>query len=649
MWGPIVDDFTSLTVLRPQASIAAQIQPTARESLTIDMLKQRAATPVQKSEGLAIDLSSLEIDLGSDDLARADFAESFYSILKRSLSGKKSGGPPQVAKTIGLDLTNAVIKGTFDLTRLGLRVPAYSGVSLPELDDFKETYMNIRVGDRITADTLVLQSPLWLTEACFSGAFNAEGLYFLRAVDAKNAIFTQMANWRTVRFARSADFTDAQFQQESSFQSAIFASRTRFNGAVFNGPTHWKGSSFYDSARFGQTLFNSANFSRTYWHDQADFDQATFQAPITFQKSRFSQDLFLTNAQFEAAANLRQVRFESDVNLRGALIRSQLDLGDARFSRASRINVADLDFNAGEAKLLGSPGQVGQRFWVPSMVSNEAVLQNLVRNFRLIEQVSDANQVEYTTERLRLRQMLHEASELDGSTLGRALHCLVLLALLLLSDYGTNVWLVFGVGAIATTLFGLMFWWVDRHRQQTFLCHSSDEAVPSRREVFSIAATVAVSLAIAFSLLVQCGHPLRSLGAVLLVSVPIPTLILIRRYQTRVASDLSEASYFVKNGATRRLQVLIARLPVIPQYPFYRDRYQPLLTNRRWSWLNYLDFSLNNWFKFGFNDIRLRDKAVPGWVSALVWYQWGLGIIYIALLLWTLSRTIPGLNLLLYF
>ena len=98
----------------------------------------------------------------------------------------------------------------------------------------------------------------------------------------------------------------------------------------------------------------------------------------------------------------------------------------------------------------------------------------------------------------------------------------------------------------------------------------------------------------------------------------------------------------------RQLQLLIVRLPVIPEFPFFRDRFTPLVWERRWNWLNYYDFSLNNFMKLGFNDIRLRDQHLPGLISTLAWYQWTLGLLYIALLLWTLSRTIPGLNLLIY-
>ncbi len=73
-----------------------------------------------------------------------------------------------------------------------------------------------------------------------------------------------------------------------------------------------------------------------------------------------------------------------------------------------------------------------------------------------------------------------------------------------------------------------------------------------------------------------------------------------------------------------------------------------LQSDHRWNWLNYYDFSLNNLVKLGFNDIRLRDKHLPSIMSALVWYQWSLGLIYITLVLWALFRTILGLNLLIY-
>jgi hypothetical protein len=144
-------------------------------------------------------------------------------------------------------------------------------------------------------------------------------------------------------------------------------------------------------------------------------------------------------------------------------------------------------------------------------------------------------------------------------------------------------------------------------------------------------------------------YPIWSLLWLGIVTLPVPALLVIRLLRQGRYHDLITESYLVEDGSMRQLRLLIARLPNIPKFPFFRDRYTPIMWDRRWNWLNYYDFSFNNWLKFGFNDIRLRDQHLPGLVTALVWYQWGLGLLYVTLLLWTLSRTIPGLNLLLYF
>ncbi len=695
-------------------SDTANASPASRPTLNATILEQRIAEPIRQSGALVIDLSGFTIDLRSESPESQAFTEQFYQRLQKGLNGVRNG-----SGSLGLDLDGGLIQGDLELARLSLRVPAYGGITLPELDAFNQKFQPLMPPTKPLTrslliqpqspplDTLVFQGPLLMNETCFTGVFKAAGLYFLGRVEAERAIFTQMADWRGAQFARSVNFSQTQFQQESSFRWVLFASPTKFNQASFGGFSQWQGSSFQDSVSFAQANFHSSSFSRSHWLTNADFDQAIFHDPISFQKSRFDQSLFLTDAQFEAATNFRQAQFQSTISLRGARILSQLDFGDARFAPTTTINVADLDFNAGESRILGSPGQIGRVFSVPALASNETVLRNLVRNFRLLEQVGDANQIEYTAERLRLAQIrrqvlgvsLNQATvfqlvklglsaaqaqavkasiqaqpfvsrsdllgvdEIDLATylkvrdritvqsanvlgrLGRLIHWLLLAGLLLLSNYGTNAGLIFSVGMVATTLFGLIFWLVDRYRRLL-----PTPLVPGRDEAIYTLLSGGASLAVAIGVLSSCSnYPVRTLVAVGVVVLPIPVGIMARLYQQGRYHDLMDSSYFVKNGALRKLQVLIARLPVIPEFPFYRDRYLPLLMDRRWSWLNYYDFSLNNWFKFGFNDIRLRDKAVPGLVSILVWYQWGLGIAYIVLLLWTFSRTIPGLNLLLYF
>jgi hypothetical protein len=278
------------------------------------------------------------------------------------------------------------------------------------------------------------------------------------------------------------------------------------------------------------------------------------------------------------------------------------------------------------------------------------VLRNLVRNFREQEQIADANQLEYTTQRLRREELQRRLTTrvlntmLALSWVRDALSWVGLGLLLLLSKYGTSFGLVFGVGTIAIAYFGLLFWLVDRWRRRY-----PKPILPTYLEtIYMMGSFAALTFAGGVAIFRRSDRPwltLLCLGGILL---PIPLVLVARLYQQGRYHDSLDVTYFVEDGSMRQLRLLIGRLPVTPRFELFRDRYMPILWDRRWNWLNYYDFSLNNLLKLGFNDIRLRNEHLPGIISALVWYQWSLGILYIALLLWTLSRTIPGLNLLIY-
>jgi hypothetical protein len=349
-----------------------------------------------------------------------------------------------------------------------------------------------------------------------------------------------------------------------------------------------------------------------------------------------------------------------------------VDFSNARFFSDAYLNVAGLTFDSDQAKIFGDTGEIGRLLSVPMLQGNEDVLRNLVRNFRSMQQIADANQIEYTTQRLRRQQLgnrfmgrgflgTRESGRTSPShpltpspshpvTLSLlswvldGLYWLGLSLLLLLSRYGTSFWLVFGVGMVAIAYFGLLFWLVDRFRRR-----HPQSIVPSSFEMpwmlGSYGVLTCAGVTAIFRTSDQPWLTLACLGGVIL---PVPMLLLWRLYKQGRYHDLMDVSYFVEDGSLRQLRLLIGRLPVMPRFEIFRDRYMPILWNRRWNWLNYYDFSLNNLLKIGFNDIRLRDEHLPGIITTLVWYQWSLGVLYIALLLWTLSRTIPGLNLLIY-
>jgi len=697
-----------LTAIPPaQAAIA---QP-ARQPLTLELLQQRLAAPIPSDGVRSIDLRRFIIDLRPEN---PNFRDQFYRLLQTQL--RRSNTP------LGVDLSYSQILGELRFSNFGTPEPLYSQAT-PLLGTAEQTQLQ---RDRLRLLQLsqlsrsllvqaqptplqitIFRGPLKLVQTRFDGIANFSNTFFLARVEAQGADFEQVAATES-RFGQPATFAGAFWRGEAQFRSAIFFDRASFNQAQFQGKATFQSSEFQKTANFSQASFHQANFSRVQWQGNADFAQTRWQNTVTFDRSRFTQAVFFSDAVWDDRVTFHDVQFSQPVNLRGASILDQADFGDASFSASAYLNVAGLQFSADQARIVGNPGEVGRVLSVPTLRGNETLLRNLVRNFRLQEQISDANQVEYTTERLRLQELrqrllgtnLNTASieqlqrvgfsadqasailvartphplrsltdllKLPGIDLATyvrvrdrvvvaasrsistwlldALHWLGLNLLLLLSQYGTNFWLIFGVGLVAIAYFGLVFWLVDRFRRLR-----PKPIVPQWEET--------IWMLSGFSLLTLSGlaaigrtssQPGLTLACLALVLLPLPIALLLVIYARGRYHDLMDMSYFEEEGTLRQLRIVIGRLPILPRYELFRERYLPILWQRRWNWLNYFDFSLNNLLKIGFNDIRLRDRALPGAIATLAWYQWSLGLLYIALLLWTLSRTIPGLNLLIYF
>ncbi|HEY9888378.1 MAG TPA: pentapeptide repeat-containing protein [Candidatus Obscuribacterales bacterium] len=688
--------------------------PSAAAPLTLDMLQERVSHPVQREGKPTINLRQVTLDLRPEN---GEFRDRFYRLLQTKL---------QAGDTVpNLDLSNAVIQGDFDLQRLSLREPLYGEAFFPLLSEPEQAQLRrdrrrlsqlsqlsrslLLQPQAATLGIFLFRGGLNLSQTRFEGAVLAADIFFLSPVNAQGAQFWQTANFSESRFGDAVTLVASQFQQEARFRSCRFFGRLRLGQSLFRGAVTFQGSEFAAGASFGQTTFQQgANFSRTTFQANADWGQTLWQGNGSFLRSAFAGEVFLTEARLEAPLSFRQSRLGRSVNLRGAIVQNQLDFGDVSFGPETRINVAGVDFSTEQAALLGSPGKIGAVLSVPSLEGNETLLRNLVRNFRELEQIADANRVEYTTERLRLRSLQHQLTGLNLNTAPRsqlaaigfsppqieaivtyrgqasfvspadvldlpgfdlstyvkvrdriiarpplsgpkrlqvALRWLVLSVLLLTSHYGTSVGLTLGVGIIAIALSSLLFWGSDRYRRRL-----PTPIAPPPTEVGWMLGSFAGLLGLGTLILLRFGEaPLWAGVAIAIGVIPIPGLLIGLLYRQGRFHDQLHTSYLVEDGSARQLRLLIARLPIIPKFPFFRERFYPIDWQKRRNWLNYYDFSLNNWFKFGFNDIRLRDEHVPGLVTALVWYQWAIGLAYVAMLLWTLSRTIPGLNLLLYF
>ncbi len=637
------------------ASASAATPASERIPLTLELLQERIKLPIQSDGVYTIDLRQLIIDLTSEN---AEFRDQFYQQVQTQLNRSKT--------PLGLDLSDSLIKGELLASRLGLRSPLYKPALSPLLTPAEQEQLQRDdhfLSELTQQDTpiTIFRGPVKLVKARFTGAVNFANTFFLHRVEAQDATFIQETNWSDTRFARLVDFSRAIFRHNANFSDSTFFATAGFSRVQFQGIANFTGSTFQTNANFSQAQFGQlASFMRVVWRQTADFSEVLWRDRSLLSKSCFAQSLLLTNATFEKSTTFRDSQFQRPVIMRGVSLLDQVDFSNARFGQDAYLNVASMTFDSDQAKIFGDTGRIGRLFSVPVLQGNEDVLRNLVRNFRFLQQIADANQLEYTTQRLRRQQLgdrlvvkgwdspdILTASSSPPSPLSWILDGLSwvgLSLLLLLSQYGTNFWLVFGVGMVAIAYFGLLFWLVDRFRRRY-----PQPIIPTSFETpWMLGSYSVLNCAGVIAIFRTSDQPWLTLACLGVVILPVPMLLLWRLYQQGRYHDLMDVSYFVEDGSLRQLRLLIGRLPVMPRFEIFRDRYMPILWERRWNWLNYYDFSLNNLLKLGFNDIRLRDEHLPGLIASLVWYQWGLGILYIALLLWTLSRTIPGLNLLIY-
>ncbi len=690
-----------------------------RLPLTPELLQSRLKNPLPSDGSNLIDLRKLTIDLRPENL---EFANTFYSNLHDAL--QKPGLP------LGLDLSNTRIEGPFDFTRLGVASPLYDTDLSPLFTPTEQAQLKRdrrRLARLSTLSQSLLLTPrspspthisvfrgaLRLTQTDFLGPTDFANTFFLGRLDATNAHFTQASDWSQTRFSDLTRFSGADFDREARFRSSIFFGKAEFNQAQFQGLTTFQSSEFQDSTTFNQVTFSDdANFTRTQWQGSADFAQTKWQHQALLGKAKFNQALFLTDAEFNQVLLLREAQFSRPVNLRGAVILDRADFSYSSFAKDAYLNVPGLRFDSDRAKLVGDPGRIGKVISVPTLQGNENLLRELIRNFRRMDQITDANQLDYTAQKLRSRELLRRVfglnlntatpaqlirlgltptqadaivqrnqtqpmktltellsvGEIDLATytavrdrvitvealpigvefisrIGLLIRWIGVGAVLVLSRNGTNFWLIFGVGLMAVAHFAVIFWAIDRARRRL-----PSPIWPSLTETASVLSLATVLGGIGITAIFQnAEHPWVTIAWSAMGLVPVPGAIVTLIYQRGRYHPKLEVSYFVEEGTLRQLRILIGRLPVIPRFPQFRDRYIELPWEKRWNWLNYFDFSFNNFLRFGFNDIRVRDEFLPGLLSTLVWYQWSLGTLYIALLLWTLSRTIPGLNLLIYF
>lgn len=381
----------------------------------------------------------------------------------------------------------------------------------------------------VSSEINIFRGYLILAQTRFEGNVQFANTFFLQSVDSEGAIFQKNANWSESRFSRGTVFSYATFQGESQFQGSIFLETANFKQSIFQNIANFQNIIFTKSTNFKQAIFaDVANFQHIQWQGYVNFEKSHFRNQIQFSKDDFDSFLFLNDATFDQTVTFREAKFHQPVNLHSANIIDLADFSDTEFAPNAYLNISGLAFNSNRAKLLGNPDEIGKKLIVSEHQGNANVLRNLIQNFRQLQQIADANQLEYRKQRLQLIQLhrrllgkninsaspkslinlgfsqtqaesiihrrlvkpfrnkneLLAVADIDPNIYARLNSRVVvreefsfagwsmlvwkyvtLASLLLLSGYGTNFWLVVGIGIIITAYFGLLFWFVDRFRR----------------------------------------------------------------------------------------------------------------------------------------------------------------------------------------
>ena len=138
------------------------------------------------------------------------------------------------------------------------------------------------------------------------------------------------------------------------------------------------------------------------------------------------------------------------------------------------------------------------------------------------------------------------------------------------------------MGIITIAFFSLLFWFIDRYRPQI-----NQPITPSNYEIIWMLASYLILTSLSLiNILITTERPWLTLACIAIVILPIPLTFTARIYWQGRYHQLLDTTYFVEDGSMREFRLLIGRLPIIPRFPFYRDRYQPILWEKRWNWLN---------------------------------------------------------------
>lgn len=236
-----------------------------------------------------------------------------------------------------------------------------SGLDLPT-EHVKRTEHEYRTLG-VTNELKVISSQIMITNSKIRGK-----------VIFSNARFLGIISFTVAKFGDVASFLGAEFRGKANFWSAQFGSDARFDETRFSGNASFVG------AKFG----GFASFEKAEFGGKADFWGAQFSDFVTFRHAQLSNGADFPNAKFSNFADFRHAQFNDYATFPYAQFNDYADFRDSEFN--NRLILKDLKF----VRLYITWNSIRD-----NLVYDGPTYLALIKNFKVIEQFSDADDCYY--------------------------------------------------------------------------------------------------------------------------------------------------------------------------------------------------------------------------------------------------------------
>jgi hypothetical protein len=194
----------------------------------------------------------------------------------------------------------------------------------------------IRDGSAVDFEGVTVRGALDLTTLAAEGAPVVSIDVSLRLADATftGPVVVRSANDTSVKvqFNNSVDFGRSQFQGAVDFADTQFAGVTRFDNVTFNTAATFANTVFESSSNFSKARFvEDGVFSRAEFLGNADFTLVTYRKKADFQKKRFTTSAF-TGSRFEGEADFNGSEFRQDADFTNVNFRAKANFRETVFS-----------------------------------------------------------------------------------------------------------------------------------------------------------------------------------------------------------------------------------------------------------------------------------------------------------------------------